>query len=109
MHTVASPDPDPNPRGGVNYLTLTSGTRGIYLHCYILMLMSRVIGYELSMGFAIQPLRGIGKENTLCNKPLTGNESIGAGTLSGFDLLGQGWGGGKGSWGSSPPNIPAST
>ena len=22
MYTVASPDPDPNPRGGVNYLTL---------------------------------------------------------------------------------------
>ena len=27
MYTVASPDP--NPRGGVNYLTLTSGTSGI--------------------------------------------------------------------------------
>ena len=29
--------------------TLTSGTRGIYPHRYILMLMSRVIGYELSV------------------------------------------------------------
>ena len=34
MYTVVSPDSDPNPRGGVNYLTLrvhsmlTSATRG---------------------------------------------------------------------------------
>ena len=32
--------------------TLTSGTRGIYTHCYILMLMSGVIRYELSVGHA---------------------------------------------------------
>ena len=28
--------------------TLTSGTRGIYPHCYILMLMSGVTGYEFA-------------------------------------------------------------
>ena len=48
---VASPDPDPDPypRGGGQLpnpnecnSTLTSGTRGIYPHCYILMLMSGV-------------------------------------------------------------------
>ena len=46
---VASADPDPNPRGGGQLpnpnecnSTLTSGTRGIYPHCYILMLMSGV-------------------------------------------------------------------
>ena len=55
MYTVASPDadpdpdPDPNPRGGGQLpnpsecnSTLTSGTRGIYPHHYILMLMSWV-------------------------------------------------------------------
>ena len=37
MYTVASPDPDPNPRGGVSYLTLTltSGTKNIYPCPYI--------------------------------------------------------------------------
>ena len=50
---VASPDP--NPRGGGQLpnpnecnSTLTSGTRGIYPHCYILMLMSGVTGYEFA-------------------------------------------------------------
>ena len=55
MYTVASPDPDPDPNrrgGGGGQLpnpnecnsTLTSETRGIYLHRYILMLMSGVSG-----------------------------------------------------------------
>ena len=61
MYTVASPDPDPNPKGGGQLpnpnecnSTLMSGTRGIYPHCYILMLMSGVIGYELSVGSTVQ-------------------------------------------------------
>ena len=47
MYTVASPDPDPYPRGGGQLpnpneynSTLTRGTRGIYPHRYISMLMS---------------------------------------------------------------------
>ena len=42
LYTVASPDPDPNPRGGDQLCnpnecnsTLTSGTRGIYPYPYI--------------------------------------------------------------------------
>ena len=42
LYTVASPDPDPNPRGGDQLSnpnecnsTLTSGTRGIYPYPYI--------------------------------------------------------------------------
>ena len=49
------PDPDPNPRGSGQLpnpnecnSTLTSGTSGIYPHCYILMLMSRVTAQERS-------------------------------------------------------------
>ena len=38
----------PNPNGCNS--TLMSGTMGIYPHHYILMLMSGVIGYELSVG-----------------------------------------------------------
>ena len=37
----------PNPTNECNS-TLTSGTRGIYPHCYTLMLMSGVIGYEFA-------------------------------------------------------------
>ena len=55
MYTVASPDPDPNPREGGQLpnpnecnSTLTSGTRGIYPHRYILMLMSGVTAYVSS-------------------------------------------------------------
>ena len=57
MYTVASPDPDPdpNPRGGGQLpnpyecnSTLTSATRGIYPHRYILMLMSGVTAYVFS-------------------------------------------------------------
>ena len=53
MYTVASPDP--NPRGGGQLpnpnecnSTVTSGTRGIYPHHYILMLMSGVTAYVFS-------------------------------------------------------------
>ena len=55
MYTVASPDPDPNPREGGQLpnpnecnSTLTSGTRGVYPHRYILMLMSGVTAYVSS-------------------------------------------------------------
>ena len=37
----------PNPTNECNS-TLTSGTRGIYPHCYTLMLMSGVTGYEFA-------------------------------------------------------------
>ena len=59
---VASPDPDPNPRGGDQLpnpnecnSALTSGTRGIYPHCYIDVdergspLKSGVTSYEFAM------------------------------------------------------------
>ena len=75
MYIVASPYPDPNPRGGGQLpnpksatstltsatgeekltpnpngcnSTLTSGTRGIYPHRYISMLMSGVTAYVFS-------------------------------------------------------------
>ena len=37
--------------------TLTSGTRGIYPHCYILMLMSGVTGYEFATRHDDSPFR----------------------------------------------------
>ena len=37
----------PNPTNECNS-TLMSGTRGIYSHCYTLMLMSGVTGYEFA-------------------------------------------------------------
>ena len=62
MYTVASPDPDTNPRGGGQLpnpnecnSTLTSGTRGIYPHRYILMLMSGVTAYVFSARIADNP------------------------------------------------------
>ena len=39
--------------------TLTSGTRGIYPHCYILMLMSRVTGYEFAMRSVVEAIISI--------------------------------------------------
>ena len=55
MYAVASPDPDPNSRGGDQLpypnecnSTLTSGTWDIYPHRYISMLMSGVTAYVFS-------------------------------------------------------------
>ena len=54
-----SPDLDLNPTGGGKLpneynSTLTSGTRGLYPHCYISMLMSGVTAYAFSMRVAVR-------------------------------------------------------